>query len=71
MAQHFVLDLHQAVGIEEVAVLKQTIGDGFRMWVQSAVTAKRPAFGLGIGWWRQVAVNIIMCSAQIVRINRS
>jgi hypothetical protein len=53
MAQHLVLDLHQVVGIEEVAVLEQRIGDGFRMWVESAVTAKRLAFGFGIGRWQR------------------
>ena len=51
LAQHLVLDLQQVFGIEEVAVLEQRISDGFRMRVESAVTAKRLAFGFGIGWW--------------------
>lgn len=54
LAQHLVLDLHEIVGIEEVAVLEQRIGDSFWMRVESAVTAERLVFGLGVGWrwWR-------------------
>jgi hypothetical protein len=31
LAQHLVLDLHQVVGVEEAAVVKQRMGDGSRM----------------------------------------
>lgn len=47
LAQHLVLDLHQVVGIEEVAVLEQRISDSLRMRVESAMAAKRLAFGFG------------------------
>ena len=48
LAQHLVLDLDQVVGIEEAAVLKQRIGNGFRMRVESAMTPQRLAFAVGI-----------------------
>jgi len=47
LAQHFVLYLHQVVGIEEVAAVEQGKGDSLRMRVESAMAAKRLAFGVG------------------------
>jgi hypothetical protein len=49
LAQHLVLDLHQVVGIEEVAVVKQRIGDGFRLRVEGAMAAERLALLLTVG----------------------
>lgn len=51
LAQHLVLDLDQIGGIEEVAAVEQGKGDSLRMRVESALAAKRLAFGFGIGWW--------------------
>jgi hypothetical protein len=56
VAQHLVLDLHQIVGIEGVAVVKQKMGDGFRMRVERATAAKRLALLLmsGRGHWQSI-----------------
>ena len=51
LTQHLVLDLHQVVGIEEVAVAKQRMADGFRMRIECAVTAKRLTLLRLVGWW--------------------
>jgi hypothetical protein len=49
LTQHLVLDLHQVVGIEEVAAVKQRIDDGFRLWVESAMATERLALLLTVG----------------------
>ncbi len=50
LTQHLVLDLHEVVGIEKVAVAKQSMTDGFRMRIECSMTAKRLALLRLVGW---------------------
>jgi len=41
LTQYLVLDLEQIVGVEELVVLEQRMGDGLRPGIESAVATKR------------------------------